>query len=52
MTYHESCHLKRGLGVSEPPRKLLRGIPGVEFVEIVITSYSIHYTKLYDYLAE
>jgi len=34
VTYHESCHLKRGLGVSEPPRKLLRGIPGVEFVEM------------------
>ena len=28
MTYHDSCHLLRGLGESRSPRTLLRGVPG------------------------
>ncbi len=34
VTYHDSCHLRRGLGVVAPPRTLLSSIPGVEFVEM------------------
>jgi L-lactate dehydrogenase complex protein LldE len=34
VTLHDSCHLLRGLGVREQPRKLLRAIPGVELVEM------------------
>lgn len=34
VTLHDSCHLKRGLGVSEAPRTLLRSIPGVELAEM------------------
>jgi L-lactate dehydrogenase complex protein LldE len=34
ITYHDSCHLLRGLGVHEQPRRLLRNINGAEFVEM------------------
>jgi L-lactate dehydrogenase complex protein LldE len=34
VTYHDSCHLLRGLGESRSPRALLRGVPGVELVEL------------------
>lgn len=34
VTYHDSCHLLRGLGESAAPRTLLRGVPGVELVEL------------------
>lgn len=35
VTYHDSCHLLRGLGVSEQPRRLIRQIEGIRFVEMV-----------------
>ena len=34
VTYHDPCHLKRGMGVSSEPRKLLKSLPHVEFVEM------------------
>jgi L-lactate dehydrogenase complex protein LldE len=34
ITYHDSCHLLRGLGESRCPRALLQGVPGVELVEL------------------
>lgn len=34
VTYHESCRLLRGLGVSEQPKKLLRSVKGAEFVPL------------------
>lgn len=34
VTYHESCHLLRELGISEPPRELLRKVEGLELVEM------------------
>jgi glycolate oxidase iron-sulfur subunit len=34
VTYHDSCHLVHGLGIREPPRQLLRSIPGVQLVEL------------------
>jgi L-lactate dehydrogenase complex protein LldE len=34
ITYHDSCHLLRGIGVAEQPRRLLRNIRGAEFVEM------------------
>jgi len=34
VTYHESCHLTRGLGIKGEPRQLIRTVPGVQLVEM------------------
>ena len=34
VTYHESCHLKHGQGVSAQPLLLLQSIPGLELVPL------------------
>ncbi len=34
VTYHDSCHLLRGLHESESPREILKNLEGVEFVEL------------------
>lgn len=54
VTYHDSCHLKRFLGVSDEPRKLLKETKGVELVEMEGCdkccgfggSYSIKYPEM------
>ena len=33
LTFHDPCHLRRKQGIFEAPRKLLKNIPGVEFIE-------------------
>ena len=34
VTYHDSCHLNRELGIHEQPRQLIRGIKDIDFVEM------------------
>jgi len=34
VTYHDSCHLLRELGIADQPRKLLRQVRGLELVEM------------------
>ncbi|MGI6225299.1 MAG: L-lactate dehydrogenase (quinone) large subunit LdhH [Peptococcales bacterium] len=35
VTYHDSCHLNRSLGIKDEPREVISGIQDVEFVEMV-----------------
>ncbi len=54
VTYHDACHLKRGCGVYEEPRKVLRELVGVEIAEMADCdkccgfggSYSIKYPEI------
>ncbi len=34
VTYHDPCHLKKGLGIYQSPRQILRSISDAEFVEM------------------
>lgn len=34
VTYHDSCHLLRGLGIEEQPRKLLCHVEGLKLIEM------------------
>ena len=34
ITFHDSCHAGRAQGVYEPPRDMLKAIPGIDFVEM------------------
>lgn len=34
VTYHDSCHLVRGLGIRDQPRKLLSHVEGLQLVEM------------------
>jgi Fe-S oxidoreductase/FAD/FMN-containing dehydrogenase len=34
VTWHDSCHIGRAGGVYEPPRELIKAVPGVEFREL------------------
>jgi glycolate oxidase iron-sulfur subunit len=34
ITYQDSCHLAHGQKIREAPRKLIRAVPGVDFVEM------------------
>jgi len=33
LTFHDPCHLRRKQGIFEAPRRLLKSLPGVEFIE-------------------
>ena len=34
VTYHDPCHLVKGMKISAQPRNVLKAIPGVEYVEL------------------
>jgi L-lactate dehydrogenase complex protein LldE len=39
VTYHDSCHLLRGIGVKQQPRALLQKVSGIDFVEMRDSDY-------------
>jgi L-lactate dehydrogenase complex protein LldE len=39
VTYHDSCHLLRGIRVKDQPRRLLRAVAGLELVEMKNSDY-------------
>lgn len=42
VTWHDSCHIGRASGVYEPPRELIRAMPGVNFVEMSHNRQAAH----------
>ncbi len=34
ITYHDPCHIGRHMGIYEPPREVLKDIPGIELIEM------------------
>jgi len=34
VTYHDPCHLKQHQGVADAPRKILKSLPGIRFIEM------------------
>ncbi|MFX0043684.1 MAG: (Fe-S)-binding protein [Candidatus Hodarchaeota archaeon] len=34
ITYHDPCHIGRHMGIYEPPREVLKNIPGIELIEM------------------
>ncbi len=39
VTYHDSCHLLRGIGVRQQPRTLLQHVAGIDFIEMRDSDY-------------
>ena len=39
VTYHDSCHLMRGIGVRHQPRTLLQHVAGIDFIEMHNSDY-------------
>jgi len=54
VTYHDSCHAKRGLGIYKEPRALLNATPGYQLVEMkdcdkccgMAGAFGIKYTEI------
>jgi glycolate oxidase iron-sulfur subunit len=48
VTYHEACHLVHGQKVSQPPREILRAIPGVKLVELAEATWCCGSAGIYN----
>ncbi|MEN6412335.1 MAG: L-lactate dehydrogenase (quinone) large subunit LdhH [Veillonellales bacterium] len=54
ITYHDSCHMRRGLGIYQEPRQILEAAPGYQFVEMkdcdkccgMAGAFGVKYTEL------
>jgi len=60
VTYHDSCHLSRGLGINSQPRTLLKKVEDLTFVEMSNSdtccgfggSFSVHYPEISSSMAD
>jgi len=56
ITYHESCHILRGLGISAQPKKLLSAIEGAEVVPLfgaeICCGFGGEFAERYHYISE
>ncbi len=48
VTYHEACHLVHSQKISDQPREILRGIPGLEYVELEESSWCCGSAGIYN----
>lgn len=54
VTYHDSCHLARELGIRQQPRQLLNNVRGLELVEMAVSdrccgfggTFAVHYPEI------
>lgn len=55
VTYHESCHILRGLGVSDQPKRLIQRAEGVEFIPLPLADmccgFGGEFAETYDYIS-
>ena len=49
VTYHDSCHLNRELGIRAQPRKLIRGIPDIDFVDMEMSDLCCGFGGTFSY---
>ena len=60
VTWHDPCHLNRHMGVKEQPRKILRSIQGIKYVEMeeaerccgMAGAFSLHFYELSTKIAD
>jgi L-lactate dehydrogenase complex protein LldE len=56
VAYHESCHILRGLGVSDQPKRLIQRADGVEFVPLPLADmccgFGGEFAEIYAYISE
>ena len=48
VTYHEACHLCHGQKISQQPRQVLRAIPGLELVELPVSTWCCGSAGIYN----
>ena len=56
VTYHESCHILRGLGVSDQPKRLIQKADGALFVPLPLADmccgFGGEFAEAYNYISE